>query len=128
MYLGIIKITSKRTAMHFMDDHFVNLGVGLVRIPFFELRSFGSNPHRIFKASEGGAEHILLSNKGRNLCICLLFSLIKAGICASAVCLHFYYVDNCSSNQLHAWRVCCCRPKGVQSPFWCNMDTRHVQN
>ncbi len=31
----------------------------------------------------------------------------------SAVCLHFYYVDNRSSNRLHAWRVCCCGPKGV---------------
>ncbi len=40
MYLGIIKITSKRTAMHFMDDRFVNLGVGLVRIPFFELQTY----------------------------------------------------------------------------------------
>ncbi len=47
--------------------------VGLVRIPFFELRSFGSNEHRIFEASKGGAGHILLSNKGRNLCasVCL---------------------------------------------------------
>ncbi len=34
----------------------------------FELRSFGSNQHRIFEASEEGAEHILVSNKGRNLC------------------------------------------------------------
>ncbi len=29
--------------------------LGLVRIPFFELRSFSSNQHRIFEASEGGA-------------------------------------------------------------------------
>ncbi len=29
--------------------------LGLVRIPFFELRSFGSNKHWIFEASEGGA-------------------------------------------------------------------------
>ncbi len=75
--------------------------LGLVRISFFELRSFGSNQHRIFKASEGGAEHILLSNKGRNLCV-------------SAVCLHFYYVENYSSNRLHACWVCCCGPKPVQ--------------
>ncbi len=26
MHLGIIKITYNRTAMHFMDDRFVNLG------------------------------------------------------------------------------------------------------
>ncbi len=58
--------------------------LGLVRIPFFELRSFGINQHRIFEASEGGAEHIFLSNRGRNLC--------------ASVCLHFYYVENRSSN------------------------------
>ncbi len=26
MHLGIIKITYNRTAMHFMDEHFMNLG------------------------------------------------------------------------------------------------------
>ncbi len=53
--------------------------VGLVRIPFFELRSFSSNQHIIFEASEGGAEHFLLSNKGRNLCVsvCLFAFLCR---------------------------------------------------
>ncbi len=49
---------------------------GLGRIPFFELRSFGSNQHRIFDASEGEAEHILLSNKSRNMSVCLFALLL----------------------------------------------------
>ncbi len=49
---------------------------GLGRIPFFELRSLGSNQHRIFDASEGGAEHILLSNKSRNMSVCLFALLL----------------------------------------------------
>ncbi len=37
-----------------------------------------AGPKTIFWASEGGAEHILLSNKGRNLCasVCLLAFLL----------------------------------------------------
>ncbi len=45
--------------------------LGLVRIQFFELRSFGSNQYLIFEASEG---------RGQNI----IFSLIKAGM---SVCL-----------------------------------------
>ncbi len=61
---------------------------------------------------------------GRGLNI--FFSLIKAGISVRlSVCLHFYYVENRSSNRLHAWQVCCC---DAVSHFGCNMDTWHVHN
>ncbi len=90
-----------------------SLGVGLVRIPFFELRSFGSNQHRMFEASEGGGWNIF-------------FSLIKAGI---SVCLFaFYYVENRSSIRLHVWWVCCCGPKGVQCCILVAIWTRNIQN
>ncbi len=69
---------------------------GLGRIPFFELRSFGSNQH----------EYLTLRREGLNI----FFSLIKAGICPS-VCLHYYCVEKRSSNRLHA---CGCGPNGVQ--------------
>ncbi len=52
------------------------------------------------KLRKKGGEHILLSNKGRNLYV--------------SVCLHFYYVKDHSSNRFHIWRVCSCGPKGVQ--------------
>ncbi len=57
--------------------YFVKSFLGLIRLPFFELRSFGNNP--------GGAEHIPLSNKGNNL----------------SICLHFYYVEKVSSNRFY---------------------------
>ncbi len=67
--------------------------LGLVRIPFFELRYKSASNIRSF----GG--------RGLNI----FFSLIKAGISVRlSVCLHFYYVKNRSSNRLHAWQVCCC--------------------
>ncbi len=82
--------------MHYHCHIHKMLKLGLVRIPFFELRSFGSNQ---------------LRGSGLNI----FFSLIKAGICVClSVCLHFYYVENRSSNRLHGWLVCCCGPKGVQ--------------
>ncbi len=80
----------------------IGLILGLARIPFFELRSFGSNQHRIFEASEGGAEHIL--------------------------CLHFYYVQNHSSNDFTRGGCVAADPRECSVAFWCNMDTRHVHN
>ncbi len=88
-----------------------------------------AGPNTIFWASKLRYKSTLniRSFGGRGLNI--FFSLIKAGISVRlSVCLHFYYVENRSSNRLHAWRVCCCGPKGVQCAFWCNIDTRHVQN
>ncbi len=62
---------------------------------------FESNQYRIFEASEGGAEHILLSNK-------------KAGISVHlSICLHFYYVENHASIDF-THGGCCCGHKGVQ--------------
>ncbi len=67
----------------------------MVRIPFFELRSFGINQHRIFEASGG---------RGLNI----FFSLIKAGISVRlSVYLHFYYVENRSSNDFTRGGCCC---------------------
>ncbi len=40
MHLGIIKITYNRTAMHFMDDRFVNLGKEVI---FTLLRQSGTS-------------------------------------------------------------------------------------
>ncbi len=89
--------------------------VGLVRIPFFELRSFGSNQHRIFEASEGGAEHILLSDKSRTLC---------ASVCLIA----FLFVENRSSNDFTRGGCVAADPRECSVAYGCNMDTQHVQN
>ncbi len=102
----------------------------LVRISFFELRSFGSNQHRIFKASEGGAEHILLSNKGRNLCVCLSVILSNKGrnlcVCLS-VCI---FIMSRTIHPIDFTRVgyVAADPSQRSVSFWCNMDTRNVQN
>ncbi len=77
------------------------LSLGLVWIPFFELRSFGIINTEYSKLRREGAEHFLLSNKSRNLC--------------AYVCLFAFLVCREPFIQwLHAWRVCCCGLKGVQ--------------
>ncbi len=90
---------------HFSDQCTAYI-LGLVRIPFFELRSFGSNQHRI---SRKGPEHIFLSNKGRNLCV---------SVCLFAFLLCREPFIQCVSAD----------PRECSVALWCNMDTQHVQN
>ncbi len=57
------------------------------------------------------------------------YSLIKAGISVRlSVCLHFYYVENRSSNDFMRGGCVAADPRKCSVAFWCNMDTRHVQN
>ncbi len=59
----------------------------------------------------------------------IFFSLIKAGISVHlSVCLHFYYVENRSSNDFTRGGCVAADPRECSVTFWCNMDTRHVQN
>ncbi len=70
------------------------------------LKTSRAGPNTIFGASKLRYKSTsnIRSFGGRGLNI--FFSLIKAGISVHlSVCLHFYYVENRSSNQLHAWRV-----------------------
>ncbi len=39
-----------------------------------------------------------------------------------SVCLSFDYLNNCSSNRLHTWRVYCWGPKEVQCRVWSCLD------
>ncbi len=87
-----------------------------------------AGPNTIFLSLEASVVIITEYSKLRREGLNIFFSQIKAGISVRlSVCLHFYYVENRSSNDFTRGG-CVAGPKGVQCAFWCNMDRRHVQN